>query len=98
MQYKYEVSTRASRKIWTFYRNVAKKYRHTFDTEDLIRNVQRAIRNMEQIEQTLLRRKPTLSRWKGFHMAHAGKWYYAYSINDDTIIIEDACYEKNMKE
>ena len=31
-------------------------------------------------------------------MAHAGKWYYAYSINDDTIIIEDACYEKNMKE
>ena len=98
MLFRYEVTPRASRKIWTFYRNVAKKYRHTFDAEDIVKNAQNAIRNMGQIEQTLLRRKPTLNRWQGFHMAHAGKWYYAYSIREDLIVIEDACHEQNMHE
>ena len=31
-------------------------------------------------------------------MAQAGKWYYAYSINEDTITIEDACHQQNMHE
>ena len=53
---------------------------------------------MGQIEQTLGCRKPTLHRWKHFHMAHAGKWYYAYSIHEDVITIEDACHEQNMYE
>ena len=96
MLYKYEVTPLASRKIWTFYRNVAKKYCHTFDSEDIVKSAQKAIRSMGQIEQTLLRRKATLHRWQSFHMAHAGKWYFAYSINGDTIIIEDACHEQNM--
>ena len=98
MPYRYEVTPRASRKIWTFYRNVSKKYCHTFDTEDIVKNAQQAIRSMGQIEQTLLRRKPILQRWQGFHMAHAGKWYYAYSICEDVIIIEDACHDQNMHE
>ena len=98
MLYKYEVKPLASRKIWTFYRNVAKKYQHTFDVEDIVKNAQMAIRNMGQIEQTLGRRKPTILRWKDYHMAHAGKWYYAYSIHEDLIIIEDACHEQNIHE
>jgi len=44
MLYKYEVKPLASRKIWTFYRNVAKKYRHTFDAEDIVKNAQMAIK------------------------------------------------------
>ena len=53
---------------------------------------------MGLIEQSLLRRKPTLERWQkaGWHMANAGKWYYAYTISGDTITIEDACHEQNM--
>ena len=31
-------------------------------------------------------------------MAHAGQWYYAYTINGDTITIEDACHVQNMHE
>lgn len=51
-----------------------------------------------QIEQSLLRRKATVKHWqqKGWNMAKAGKWYYAYTIEDDTVIIEDACHEQNM--
>lgn len=100
MQYKYEVSPSASRSVWSFYRNVALKYKHTFDTVDIVRNAQRAIRNMRLIEASLLRRPPILKRWQneGWHMANAGKWYYAYTITDDTIIIEDACHEQNMHE
>ena len=100
MQYKYEVRPRAARIIWSFYRHVALKYRHTFDTEDIVKNAQRAIRNMGLIEQSLLRRKPIIERWKkeGWQMANAGKWYYAYTIVDDTIIIEDACHSQNMHE
>jgi len=98
MQYRYEVRPKASRKVWSFYRHVALKFRHTFDTEDMVRNAKRAIRNMGLIEQSLLRRKPTIERWQkaGWHMANAGKWYYAYTISGDTITIEDACHEQNM--
>ena len=35
---KYIIKPRASRKIFTFYTNVAKKYRHTYDKADLKRN------------------------------------------------------------
>lgn len=52
------------------------------------------------IEKSLPRRTPTLARWQeqGYHMARAGKWYYAYTIGDDTITIEDACHAQNMHE
>ena len=29
-------------------------------------------------------------------LAHADKWYYAYTIEDDTIVIHDACHQQNM--
>lgn len=63
-------------------------------------NVNEAYDAMFQIEQSLLRRRPTIQRWQqaGWHMAQAGKWYYAYSINEDTITIEDACHQQNMHE
>ena len=35
VDYKYIIKRHASRKIFTFYSNVAKKYRHTYDKEDL---------------------------------------------------------------
>jgi hypothetical protein len=62
------------------------------------RNVEEAFDAMFQIERTLLRRRPTLERWnkEGLHMAHTGKWYYAYTINEDIITIEDACHEQNI--
>jgi hypothetical protein len=31
-------------------------------------------------------------------MANVGKWYYAYTIDDETITIQDACHEQNMHE
>lgn len=52
---------------------------------------------MFQIEKSLLRREPTIERWKGYHMANTDKWYFAYTIDDDTIIIVDACHAQNMK-
>ena len=96
MQYVFQ--PKALHKIWAFYRNVAKKYRHVFDLNDMERNIRQAILNARQIEQSFLRRKPTLERWKreGWHMANAGKWYYAYTVSADTITIEDACHEQNM--
>ncbi len=60
------------------------------------KNIDDAIDGMLQIEKTLLRRKPTLSRWKGYHMANTDKWYFAYTIDGDTITIVDACHAQNM--
>ena len=37
--YRYIIKPRASRKIFSFYQNVAKKYRHTYDKDDLKRDV-----------------------------------------------------------
>ena len=98
VDYNYIIKPRASRKIFTFYTNVAKKYRHTYDKENLKRDVQNAVFSIYQIERTLLRRKPTLSRWEGYHMANTDKWYFAYTITDDTITLVDACHAQNMYE
>ena len=94
----YIIKPRASRKIFTFYQKVAKKYRHTYDRDDQKRNVRDAIDSIYQIECTLPRRKPTLSRWFGYYMANADKWYFAYTIDGDTITIVDACHAQNMHE
>ena len=94
---KYIIKPRAARKIYTFYGNVAKKYKHAYDKDDQKRNVYDALHAVYDIEKMLLRRKPTISRWQGCHMANTDKWYYAYKIDGDTITIVDACHAQNMK-
>jgi len=94
MQYVYK--PRALKKIWDFYRNVAKKYKNAYDYDDMERNIRSAVFDGTLIEQSLHRRKPTLSRWQGWHMATNGRWYYAYTIEGDTIVIQDACHAQNM--
>ena len=94
----YIIKPRAARKIYTFYGNVAKKYRHTYDKNDYKRNVRAALTSVYDIERKLLRRPPTLKRWAKYHMANTDKWYFAYTIDNDTIIIVDACHAQNMHE
>ena len=94
---KYVIRKRCAQKITAFYRNVSKKYKHTYSQELMEKNVHDAYDSIFQIERTLLRREPTLSRWKGFHMANTDKWYFAYIIEDDTITLVDACHAQNMK-
>jgi hypothetical protein len=77
---------------------VSKKYKHTYSQELMEKNVHDAYDSMFQIEQTLLRRKPTIDRWIGYHMANTDKWYFAYIIDGDTITIVDACHAQNMKQ
>ena len=91
------INPRAARKIYTFYGNVARKYRHTYDKTDYIRNVEAALTSIYQIEDGLLRREPTLRRWAGYHMANTDKWYYAYTFDGDTVTVVDACHAQNMK-
>ncbi len=95
---KYVIHNQCTRNIVGFYRHVAIKYRHTYSESLMFQNIDDAIDAIFLIEQSLLRREPTIERWKkeGWHMANSGKWYYAYSIDNDTIIIEDACHEQNM--
>ena len=62
------------------------------------KNIDEAIDSMYQIERTLLRRMPTNPKWLDFHMANTDKWYFAYTIEDDTIIVVDACHAQNMKD
>lgn len=93
---KYIIKPRASRKIFTFYTNVAKKYRHTYDKADLKRDVFNATFSIYDIEKTLLRREPTIERWKGYHMANTEKWYYAYTFDGETVTVVDACHAQNM--
>ena len=97
---KHVVKERCVRNIFSFYQNVSKKYKHTYSIELMRSNIVDAYDAMFLIEQSLLRRRPTLKRWQdqGWHMAHAGHWYYAYTINDDTVTIEDALHEQNMHE
>lgn len=98
MHYNYIIKPRAFQKIRSFYVNVAKKYKHTYSYEDMERNVRDAFFSIYSIENTLGRRSPTISRWKGYYMANTDKWYYAYKIDGDTVIVVDACHAQNMHE
>ena len=75
---------------------MALKYRHTYSEELMHKNIDDAIDSMYQIERTLLRRQPTITRWCGLNMANTDTWYFAYTIEEDTIIIVDACHAQNM--
>jgi len=59
--------------------------------------VRDAFFSIYQIEKTLLRRTPLLQRWEGCLMANTDRWYYAYKIEGDTIVVVDACHAQNMK-
>lgn len=96
MLYKYRFSAIAVRKIRTFYRNVALKYRHSYSFEDMERNIRDAIFCIYAIERTLPRREPILNRWSGYYMANTDKWYYAYTIEDNIITVVDACHSQNV--
>ena len=92
----YVIKKRCFRKIDTFYHNVSKKYKHTYSEELMHKNIDDAIDSMCQIERSLLRREPTIERWKGCYMANTDTWYYAYTVNGDTITIVDVCHAQNM--
>jgi len=96
MEYRYKIKPLAQRKIRSFYYNVAKKYRHTYSKGLMYKNIDDAVDGMFLIEKTLLRREPIILRWAGYHMANTDKWYYAYTIDGDTITIVDACHAQNM--
>ena len=83
-------------KINTFYRNVSKKYKHAYSEALMHQNINEAIDGMYEIEKTLLRRPPLLSRWAGYHMANSEKWYFAYTFDGETVTVVDACHAQNM--
>ena len=93
---RYIIRKRCALKINSFYRNVSKKYKHTYSEELMHKNVDDAFDAIYQIEQTLPRREPTLARWAGYYMTNTKKWYYAYVISGDTITVVDACHAQNM--
>ena len=97
---RYRIKRRPKYKIAQFYQNVMRKYRHTYSVDLMHKNIDDAFASMFLIEQSLLRRRPTLARWQqeGWHMAAAGHWFYAYTVEGDTVIIQDACHEQNMHE
>ena len=94
----YRIHNKCRSNIVRFYKGVAKKYKYTYSEELMLKNIDDATNGMFLIEKTLHRRKPTLTRWKnqGWHMANTDKWYYAYTIDGDTITIQDACHAQNM--
>lgn len=93
---KYVIRKRCAQKITTFYRNVSKKYKHTYSLELMEKNVNDAYDSIFQIDKTLQRREPMMTRWKGYHMANTDKWYFAYLIDGDTITVIDACHAQNI--
>ncbi len=95
---KYVIRKRCAQKITTFYRNVSRKYKHNYSLELMEKNVNNAYDSIFQIESSLMRRKPTISRWKGYYMANTDKWYFAYTFDGETVIVVDACHAQNMYE
>lgn len=82
--------------IKRFYLNVAKKYANTYSKELMHKNVDEAIDSIYLIENGLIRRSPLLTEWEGCYMANTKKWYFAYKVFDDVIVVVDARHSQNM--
>lgn len=93
----FKISKRVIDKIQSFYQNVASKYRHTYDYNDMHRDIDNAISSIYSIEDGLPRRKPTIPQWAKYFMATTKRWNFAYGIDGSTIYVEDACHAQNMK-
>lgn len=99
IKYEYKISKKVQQRIYSFYSNVAKKYCNTYDINCLLRNIESAYNGIYGIENGLLRRNPTISRWNGKgYMANTKTWYYLYKIDGNTIYVIDACHSQNMRE
>ena len=66
----------------------------------MVKNITEAYDSIYQIDNGLLRKNPTISRWQGLFMATSQnrRWNFAYRIDGDTIYVEDACHAQNMHE
>ena len=97
---KYRINKNVLNIINRFYRNVAKRYRNTWTIDDVKKYALTTKQSIYQIENGLIRRKPTISRWDGMYMATSAdrRWNFAYRIDGDTIYVEDACHAQNMHE
>lgn len=93
---KYIIRKRCAQKIVSFYRNVSKKYKNTYSEVMAHKNADDAYDAIFEIEKTLLRREPIISRWSGYYMANTKKWYYAYTFDGETVTVVDACHAQNM--
>ena len=94
----YLIHNKAKNAIVSFYHNVAKKYKHTYSKELMQKNIIDAYNSIYKIENGLMRRQPTMPRWQGMFMATAGKWYFAYKVQGDTVYVYDACHAQNIHE
>ena len=70
----YKITGRPINRIISFYENVAKKYKHTYSSELMAKNINEAINDMYRIENGLPRRIPRIQRWRGYFMANTSKW------------------------
>lgn len=96
----YQINKNVHNTIFNFYTRVAKKYQYSYDYNDMVRNIQDTYMSIYKIENGLIRRIPTLSKWKekGYHMANTKKWYFAYTVDGDVVKVVDARYAQGMHE
>lgn len=85
-------------KSYHFIEMLLRSIGNTHSYENLNSDYKKVCSSIYKIENGLLRRKPTISRWNGLFMANAWKWYFAYRIEGDTIYVEEACHAQNMHE
>lgn len=62
------------------------------------KNIDDAINSMYKIENGLLRRQPRMDSWKGMFVATAGKWNFAYKVENNIVYVYDACHSQNIHE
>ena len=67
----YSINPNVYKKIDNFYEHVAMKYVHTYSYELMAKHISDAYNSIYQIENGLLRRKPTLSRWNCLFMSNS---------------------------
>lgn len=105
---KYIIKQQAINSICSFYDNtVNKAHKHVYSLSDYNNFVDKTYNDAmligtktdkvkSNINTKMLNTK-LFQEWakSGYLVAASKKWYYAYTINGDTIIVHDACHKQN---
>jgi hypothetical protein len=94
------IESYAYEKIYSFYLNSATKWKYTWSIEDAHNFIDKICNEAENIMGLEIRNEPIIQSWVNYKVAYSRntKWYFAYTIENNEIHIQDANHAQNMSD
>jgi hypothetical protein len=92
------IEPEAYRKIYSFYLNTAKKWKYTWSVENAHEYIDKVCYEAENVMNLEQKNDSIIKAWVNYKVAYSKnvKWYFAYTIENNEIHVQDANHHQNM--